>query len=107
MSESNKLVRNIEQQMELLMRHAEILSLLVKNKKPMGILRLSKKTGYPPHQVRYSLKELQNAKIIDATTKGAKLKKEAPKHLSKIQTDLSELHGSLGEFNSYLGNMEI
>ncbi len=104
---TNNLVRNIEQQMELLLRHAEILSTLVENGSPLGILKLSRKTGYPPHQVRYSLRELQDAEIVKATTKGAKVKEGAPQHLEKIESDLASVNRSLQEFKSRIGELPL
>lgn len=107
MTDSNALVRNIEQQIELLLRHAEILETLVESGRPVGILKLSKKTGFPPHQVRYSLRELESAKLVEATTRGAKVKEDAKSHLSKIKSDLSGVNESLDSFGSRIGSLSV
>lgn len=107
MTKSNALVRNIEQQMELLMRHAKILETLAESERPVGILKLSKQTGFAPHQVRYSLKELQSANLVEATTRGAQIKNNAPEHISKINSDLTSVNKSLGTFSSRLEDISI
>lgn len=99
------IISNVKQQIELLKRHAHILEILVKSNRPVGILKLSKQTSYPPHQVRYSLRELEHAQIITASTKGARLNGDIRDFLSKLETNLSELDAQLKEFSSKVKNI--
>lgn len=93
------IISNVKQQLELLKRHAHILEILVKSNKPVGILKLSKQTGYPPHQVRYSLRELEHAQIINASTKGARINGDIKEFLSTLEKHLDELDAQLKEFS--------
>lgn len=53
----------------LLQRHVRIMKILKDG--PVGIVRLSQLTGLPAHQVRYSLRILQQSGFLEPSTKGA------------------------------------
>ncbi len=99
------IISNVKQQFELLKRHAHILEILVKSSKPVGILKLSKQTGYPPHQVRYSLRELEHAQIIIASTKGARISGDINLFLSSLENNLDELDTKLKDFSGRVRNI--
>ena len=45
---------------------------------PIGIVNLSDELGYPKHKVRYSLRVLEEASVIQPTSEGAVLTDQAP-----------------------------
>lgn len=57
-------------------RHFEILNQVFKEQ-PIGIVRLADATGYPRHRVRYSLRRLEEERVIEPTSQGAVTTEEA------------------------------
>lgn len=51
-------------------RHLRILQFVVEHE-PIGIKSISKESGHPPHQVRYSLRILQETGLVRPTEDGA------------------------------------
>lgn len=61
----------LEQMVGLINRHLEILQAVTQHE-PVGIVKLSDKTGYPRPKVRYSLGMLQGAGQLKPTQSGAR-----------------------------------
>lgn len=61
---------NLQEEVDLLNRHLEILDQVIDNE-PIGIVRLSNNTGNAHHEVRYSLRILEDDELIEATGQGA------------------------------------
>lgn len=51
-------------------RHVEVLH-RVAEEEPIGIVNLSDDLGFPRHKIRYSLRVLQEASVIEPTARGA------------------------------------
>ncbi len=66
----NSLTSKLEKELDILNRHIRILK-IIQNEEPIGIIRLSEMTGYPNHQVRYSLRILEEEGIVEPTVEGA------------------------------------
>ena len=60
----------IENELDILKRHIHVLTVL-KEHQPMGIIKLSELTGFPQHMVRYSLRILEQEKLIEPSSRGA------------------------------------
>lgn len=60
----------IETELDILKRHIQVLKTLRDNQ-PMGIIKLSEMTGYPQHMVRYSLRILEQDRLIEPSPQGA------------------------------------
>ena len=60
----------IETELDILKRHVSVLKTL-REKQPMGIIKLSELTGYPQHMVRYSLRILEQDGLIEPSPQGA------------------------------------
>lgn len=65
------LTSGIMREIKLLQRHMQVMKLLANE--PMGIVRLSQATNIPVHQIRYSLRILQQNSLLSPSTKGAVL----------------------------------
>ncbi len=79
----------IKAELELMKRHLRIMRLLME--KPIGIVRLSQLTGLPKHQVRYSLRIMQQNNFLTPTTRGAILNEKgrnACKSFEKVKKEL-------------------
>ena len=92
----------LEQQINLLKRHAEILEALSKSDRPLGIIKLSKITGHSPHLVRYSLRELENADVIRPSARGANRNPQAKTFLNNLNKEINSLQGNLDDFAARL-----
>ncbi|MCJ7444292.1 MAG: transcriptional regulator [Methanotrichaceae archaeon] len=57
-------------ELEMLRRHLIILKHVVENE-PIGILKLADETRIPSHKVRYSLRILEQERLIAASAPGA------------------------------------
>ena len=64
------MVAKIMTEAELLQRDLTLLLAVVQHG-PIGLVRLSRKTGLPQHKVRYSLRILQQDGLIEPTPEGA------------------------------------
>lgn len=87
----------IENELDILRRHIHVLTVL-KEHQPMGIIKLSELTGYPQHMVRYSLRILEQERLIEPSSRGAvvtdNLKptmKDLMKALKHINTSTEEI----------------
>ena len=60
----------LDQEIELTKRHFLLFS-LIRERGPIGIVKLSEATGYPKHKVRYSLQILQEEGVVEPTNEGA------------------------------------
>lgn len=54
----------------MLERHLQVLKTVIRNE-PIGIVKMANELGYPHHKVRYSLRILEEAELIEPTPKGA------------------------------------
>lgn len=62
---------------------------------PVGIVKLSDRTGLPEHKVRYSLRMLENDGFIEPTPDGAKPAEDIDERLDRINDGVDELIGRL------------
>ena len=60
----------VKNNLDLLNRHITVLKALQK-KQPLGISELSGITGYPQHNIRYSLQILEQEGLIEPSIQGA------------------------------------
>lgn len=81
-----------EKELDLLGRHLDVLK-TVKDKGPVGIIRLSQMTGQPQHMIRYSLRTLEKDGLIKPSSHGAIV-------TDKIHETLGTLESTLDEFST-------
>lgn len=70
MSEVNAVTDKIDDDIELLIRHIEMLKVIRVNQ-PVGIIKLSELLEIPRHKIRYSLKLLEKDNVIAPSPEGA------------------------------------
>jgi predicted transcriptional regulator len=79
-------MHNIYKELELLTRHVRVLKTIV-NHEPIGIVKISKLIGLPKHQVRYSMRVLQQCGFLEPTTRGAKSNKKGKQFLKNFKKE--------------------
>lgn len=64
------MLEKLERQVDLIGRHYEVFRMVIEAG-PIGIVKLSERTGHAHHEVRYSLRVLEEEGLIDPTEEGA------------------------------------
>jgi predicted transcriptional regulator len=95
------LTGRIEQEMELLQRHVNLLKAVVDHQ-PIGIIRLSEVTGYPQHKVRYSLRVLEQEGLIHPSPQGAMASERVQEFLPKLRQLLDSITTVAGQLREKL-----
>jgi predicted transcriptional regulator len=86
--ENNYTIANVAlKELGLLERHIDILN-VVKEKGPIGIIRLSQIIEQPEHMIRYSLKSLEKNGIIEPSPNGAMVTENINELLKNIDLKL-------------------
>lgn len=86
----------IETEMDILKRHVKVLKTL-REKQPMGIIKLSELTNYPQHMVRYSLRILEQDGLIEPSPQGAITTDEVEKTIDVLKKSLAEMNNTTKE----------
>jgi len=91
------MLTKLEQEIQRLARHTTILKLVITHE-PIGIIKISELSGFPQHQVRYSLRLLEQKNLIKpspegaiATAKGRKFVKTLKKKVESLRRNLLHL----------------
>ncbi len=84
------MLSNIESEIKLLKRHANILKTVIISE-PIGIIKLSELTATPQHKVRYSLRVLESKGFIKPSAQGAISTRKAKKFVETFKTDLKNI----------------
>lgn len=79
-------------EVDLLQRHILMLK-ITKENQPIGIIRLSELLGIPKHKVRYSLRLLEQAGLIEPSIDGAKVTDGYDDFMSEVSAYLEDLGG--------------
>jgi predicted transcriptional regulator len=105
MVETSVLIEDLIEELNLLERHLQILQLLNKEG-PAGIMKLSQITGIPPHRVRYSLRILENEKMIVASPEGAKIIGDINSFLDNLKFGISQIEKRIDEIKELLNSFK-
>jgi len=80
----------LEREIEIVGRHLRILN-IIRNEGPLGIMKLSEKTGWEQHKIRYSLRLLEKEGLIRPTTEGAVVTPKTDKFIKEVRRVLREM----------------
>lgn len=67
---SDTMIDGVEEEVDMLDRHLDVLQMVVNNE-PIGIVKMSNELGYDHHEIRYSLRILEEENLIEPTRQGA------------------------------------
>ncbi len=82
--------QNLLDEIDLLQRHFLVLQ-YVREFEPIGIVKLSKKTGYSKYQVRNSLSSLEENGVIEPTQNGAVTTDKTETFIATQSSQLTDL----------------
>ncbi len=80
----------LKEEIEVVGRHLRILRIIVEEG-PIGIIKLSEITGFPPHKVRYSLRILEENGLIKPSSNGAITTEKTEEFINNFRNILNEL----------------
>ncbi|MFP4169420.1 MAG: hypothetical protein ACLFUV_00095 [Methanomassiliicoccales archaeon] len=84
------LTGKIEGEIELLQRHVQMLR-EIRDREPIGIIRLSEQLDIPQHKVRYSLRILEQEGLIKPSPEGAVTTQRLEPFLDELREILDEM----------------
>jgi len=84
------LTDRVQTELELLERHIIILTCVIQ-KGPIGIIKLSEEVNIPSHKVRYSLRVLEQERLINPSTNGAIATDDAKDLIRHIDSTIDNL----------------
>ena len=84
------LISKLKNEIEVMERHLHIMKIVTQNS-PIGIIKLSELTGYPPHKVRYSLRILENHNFIIPSSNGAIMTDKAESFMNDFKDTLRHI----------------
>ncbi len=90
LSKGSALTTKIRSELDLLRRHVTLLK-VVKEKQPIGIIKLSELLGYPQHKVRYTLRVLEQEGLVKPSPDGAVVTESLEPFLEKLRVVLDEM----------------
>lgn len=99
---SNALISKLENEMELLERHVEMLKTIAGNE-PIGIIRLAEMLKCPQHKVRYSLRILEQEDLIEPSTGGAVTTKRLQEFIDELKVTLDKMVVDVKKIRDSLG----
>lgn len=88
------MIERLETEVNMLERHVQVLRCVLSNE-PIGMINLAKKTGYPQHKVRYSLRVLENAGLVTPTPRGAIMTEQADDYIQTYTQQLEKVTAQL------------
>ena len=100
-SEENVLFSRVETEFNLLERHIKMLNIIM-NEGPIGIIKLSEKTRFPQHKVRYSLRILEEGGLIRPSPRGAAVTDDTYEFIDNFRNLLHDLEGRIREIKKSL-----
>ncbi len=90
------LTGRVQHELELLKRHVIVLNKVIESG-PIGIMKLSLETGIPDHLVRYSLRVLEQQRLIAPSTQGAVATRSAKEAYIKFRDELGRIEAMTEE----------
>ena len=102
MTDTEYITRKLTAEVELLRRHVLMLR-ITKENQPIGIIRLAEMMSLPKHKVRYSLRLLEEAGLIEPSTGGARVTEDYDRFMKEIITYLDSISEIVSRAKRILG----
>ena len=81
------MIGQLEEEVDVLDRHLQVFKTVIANE-PIGIVKTAQKLDYPHHKVRYSLRILEEADLVEPTAQGAVTTDRADSFVETLNDDL-------------------
>lgn len=83
------MIESLKREIELTDRHITILGIIYQNE-PVGVVKLSDESGYDHHEIRYSLRILEENELIDPTNSGAVTTDKCNEYMGELDEKIDE-----------------
>jgi predicted transcriptional regulator len=97
------LCSNIRDEIAICSRHIDVLYAVLIHQ-PIGIIKLAQQLQLPQHQIRYSLRILENCGYIAAGTTGATVPLETQELNRRLQAEIATLASNMDAFAAHIHN---
>ena len=88
------MLAKIEEDIKRLARHTIVLNFVIRHHS-IGIIKLSELSGFPQHQVRYSLRVLEHHNLIKPSPQGAVATARGKKFMQNLDKKIENLRKGL------------
>ncbi|SIR97598.1 Predicted transcriptional regulator [Haladaptatus litoreus] len=92
------MIDKVEEEVEMLNRHLEVFQ-RVDDSEPIGIVKMSDELGYAHHEIRYSLRLLEEENLIDPTQEGAITTDETGPFIETLDEQIDDVTTRLSAMN--------
>ena len=92
------MIDQLEQEVDMIERHLDVLRMVLENE-PIGILKMSNETGHPHHKIRYSLRVLEEASLIEPTSQGAATTDETSEFVAGLDGRIDDITTTVEEMS--------
>jgi len=80
----------LEREIDIVGRHLTVLD-IIRKEGPIGIIKLSEKTGWEQHKIRYSLRLLEKDGLIKPTSEGAVVTPKTEEFINELKNILIKM----------------
>jgi predicted transcriptional regulator len=91
---SDTMIDGVTDEVDMLDRHLEVLHMVVNNE-PIGIVKMSNELGYDHHEIRYSLRILEEVNLIEPTQQGAITTDETRSFIENLDEQINDIRTRL------------
>ena len=91
---TDTMIDGVTEEVDMLDRHLEVLHMVVNNE-PIGIVKMSNESGYDHHEIRYSLRILEEENLIDPTQQGAITTDETGSFIESFDEQIDDIRTRL------------
>lgn len=101
--EAPGITEQIENEIDILQRHIEVLEYILSQQGTTGITELSNELGYEHSRLRYSLRVLKEEQLIESTSTGIKITDRATNEIEDYNNDLEQIQSRIVDAGEQLG----
>ncbi len=95
----------LESEMDLVGRHMKILKQIIESQ-PIGIIKLSQMVNIPEHKVRYTLRVLEQERLIEPSPEGARPTKKVKREIKAVRQSLEKIVDDANKIISEIKEIE-
>ncbi|WP_435158143.1 hypothetical protein [Haladaptatus sp. DFWS20] len=93
------MIDSVEEEVDILERHLHILQMVVNNG-PIGIVKMSNESDHAHHEVRYSLRVLEEENLINPTQQGAVSTDQTRSFIENLDEQIDEMRARIAAMKS-------
>lgn len=88
------MIDSVEEEVDILERHLYVLQMVVNNE-PIGIVKMSNESSHAHHEIRYSLRILEEENLINPTQQGAVSTDQTPSFIENLDEQIDEMQARI------------